>query len=99
MPTVLEDKLPVLESNTSSDIICKNLEALHSVRKNFIQVESSERIRQALRHNVSTYADESFNNGDPVYYKQEEKKWLEWSSYSPRTRRPVCFGSSWKFLF
>ena len=54
------------ESNTLIDIIRKNLEALHSARKNFIQAESSERIRRALRHNVRTYADESFNNGDPV---------------------------------
>ena len=37
MPTVLEDKLPALESNTSSHTIRKNLEALHSARKNFIQ--------------------------------------------------------------
>ena len=37
MPTVLEDKLPALESNISSDIIHKNLEALHSARKTFIQ--------------------------------------------------------------
>ena len=71
--TVLEDKLPALELNTSSDIIRKNLEALHSARKNFIQAESSEKIRRALRHNVRTYADESFNNGDPVYYKRRKK--------------------------
>ena len=45
MPTVLEDKLPALESNTSSDVIRENLEALHSAKKNFIQVQSSERIR------------------------------------------------------
>ena len=73
MPTVLEDKLPALESNTSSDIIRKNLQALHGARKNFIQAESSERIRPALRHNVRTYADESFNNGDPVYYKRTKR--------------------------
>ena len=73
MPTVLEDKLPALESNTSSDIIRKNLKALHSARKNFIQAESSERIRRALRHNVRTYADESFNNGDRVYYKRRKR--------------------------
>ena len=69
MPTVLEDKLSASESDTSSDIIRENLEALHSARKNFIQAESSERIRRALRHNVHTYADKSFNNGDTVYYK------------------------------
>ena len=34
---------------------------------------SSERIRRALRHNVRTYADESFNNGDRVYYKQRKR--------------------------
>ena len=38
MPTVLEDTLPALESNTSSDIIRKKLEALHSARKNFVRL-------------------------------------------------------------
>ena len=73
MPTVLEVKLPSLESNTSSDIIRKNLEALHSARKNFIQAESNERNIRTLRYNVGTYADESFNNGDRVYYKRSQK--------------------------
>ena len=41
MPTVLEDKLLTLESNTSSNIIRKNLKALHGAGKNFIQAESS----------------------------------------------------------
>ena len=73
MPTILEDKLQASESNTSSGIIRKNLEALHSAWKNFIQAESSERIRRALRHNVRRDADKSFNKGDPVYYKQRKR--------------------------
>ena len=43
-PTVLTDKLPALTSTTSSEIIRKNLEALHSARQNYIAAELSEKI-------------------------------------------------------
>jgi len=37
MPTVLTDLPPALENTTASDIVRKNLEALHAARKNFIE--------------------------------------------------------------
>ena len=79
-PTVLEYKVPALESNTSNDIISKILEALHTyiaLGKTSSRLSPSQGIRRALRHNVHTYADESFNNGDRVNYKQRKRS--DWS--------------------
>ena len=73
-PSLLTDKLPALEPTTSSEIIQKNMNALHSARKNFIQAENSEKIRRALRHQVRTYADEVYENGEKVYYKRKDHK-------------------------
>ena len=72
-PTVLYDKLPAMEVS-SSDIIQKNMNALHSARQNFIAAESSEKIRRALRHKVRTYADVIYENGDRVYYQRKNFK-------------------------
>ena len=47
-----------LQPATSNEIIRRNMNAMHSARQNFIEAESSERIRHALHHNVRTYADE-----------------------------------------
>ena len=64
-PSVLHDKLPALE-NSSKDIIRQTTNAIHSARRNYIAAESSERIRRALRHNVRTYSDTVYINGDRV---------------------------------
>lgn len=70
-PSVLNDRLPALETATTSDMVRINLNALHAVRKSFMEAESSERIRRALRYNVRTYADEGFVTGDCVYYRRQ----------------------------
>ena len=72
--SVLVDNLPALESTTSSDIIRKNMNAMHVARQKFIEVESSEKIRRALSHKVRSYADVAYNNGDKVYYKRKNFK-------------------------
>ena len=74
LPTVLTDLPPALELTTSSDIIRKNLNALHDARKNYIQAESSEKIRRALKHKTRTYADEVYNINDKVFYKRKNLK-------------------------
>ena len=74
LPSVLTDALPTLENSTSSDIIRKNMEAMRKARESYIQAESCKRIRRALRHNVRTYADERYCNGDKVYYRQKKFK-------------------------
>ena len=76
MPTVLTDLPPALEATTSSEIVRRNLEALHAARKNFIAAESSERVRRALRHKVRTYADQHYETGQKVFYRREGfKSW------------------------
>ena len=74
MPTVLTDLPPALENTTASDIVRKNLEALHAARKNFIEAESSERVRRALRHKVRSYADQHYESGQKVFYRREGVK-------------------------
>ena len=75
-PSVLTDLPPALNATTSSDIIRKNLEAMHSARKNHIEAESSQKIRRALRQKTRTYADESFSNDEKVFYKR--RSWKGW---------------------
>ena len=69
LPSVLTDALHAFENSTSSDIIRKNMEAMWKARERYIQAESSEHTRRALRHNVRTYADERYCNGDKGYYR------------------------------
>ena len=44
-PSVLHDKLPALCSETKSEILSDNLNAMHSARRAFVEAESDERIR------------------------------------------------------
>ena len=69
MPNVMGDKLPALE-NSSFEMIRRNMNAMHTARQAAIQVESSERIRRALRHNVRPTDTSLIKVGDKVYYKR-----------------------------
>ena len=42
-PSVLTDQLPSLEATTTSNMVRVNLNALHAVKKNFIEAESSKK--------------------------------------------------------
>ena len=76
LPSVLSDNPPAFMSPSSSKILLDNLNALHKAREAFIMSESSECIRQALRHNVRTYSNNVFVTGDSVYYKRaNDRKW------------------------
>ena len=76
LPGIMTDKLPALEGKTSSEVFAKHLNALHEARRAYIQTESNERVRRALRTKVRA-AEQTFEKGDPVFYKREGKeKWL-----------------------
>ena len=76
LPSVIIDKPPALEGTTISKQFYKHLNGLHSGRRAFIQAESSERIRRALRHQLRSHS-EMFVTGDPVFYKRESSnKWM-----------------------
>ena len=61
-----------LEPTASSDVVRKNINARCSARKNFTTTENSEKIRRALRHQVRTYVDDEYDNGDKVYFKRKD---------------------------
>ena len=73
-PSILSDKIPALESQCMSDVVSGNLKCLQVARKNFIQAESSERIRRALKSKVRSYSDEVYENGEKVYYRRKNFK-------------------------
>ena len=68
-PTVLSSELPALEK-ASTETVRDNLNAMHAARKAFIQKESSEKIKRALRHNVRTCNDSIYKNGEKVYFQR-----------------------------
>jgi transposase InsO family protein len=72
--SILTDEPPALESGTTVDVIRENMDAMHRARTAFIESESSERIRRALRHNIRTYANETYESGDKVYYRRKGYK-------------------------
>ena len=72
LPNVMRDRLPALE-NSSFEIVRRNLNAMHAARKTAIEIESSERIRRALRHNVRPTDTSRINLGDKVFYKRNNE--------------------------
>ena len=76
IPNIYNSNLPGLENVTSSEIVRRNLNALHVARQEFVKFESDERIKRALRHNVRNTCIDSLENGDEVYYKRnDENEW------------------------
>ena len=73
-PSVLTDEPPAFESSTTVDIIRENMNAMHQARQAFIESEASERIKKALRHNIRSYANERYENGESVYYRRKNYK-------------------------
>ena len=69
------DKLPALEGTTTSRIVASHLNALHSARRAYIEVESSEKVRRALKHKIRANAT-NFRMGEKVFYKRNgNNKW------------------------
>lgn len=75
IPSVIRDELPALEGTTMSEVVAKHISALHATRKAFIESESSNRIRRALRKQVRQ-KEEKYFTGEKVYYKRPDStKW------------------------
>ena len=76
LPSCLNDRPPALEGTTSSEVVAKNLNALHSARKAFIEDEATEKLRRALRHKIRPITTMIYNQGDKVFHKRVNSK--EW---------------------
>ena len=76
LPNVMTENVPALDGITSSETFAQHLNILHASRKAFIESESDERIRRALRSKIRA-SQVHFEHGDRVYYKRENHtKWL-----------------------
>ena len=75
LPNILTDGPPGWEESTVSEKLKSHLTALHECRKQFMESESSVRIKRALRAKIRC-ADISLEPGDWVYYVREgQNKW------------------------
>lgn len=76
LPNVMDERLPAFEGTTTSEAFARHINGLHAARKAYIESETSERVRRALRTKVRT-SEEKFQPGDRVFYKREHsERWL-----------------------
>ena len=76
LPGFMTDGLPALEGSTSSERLAQHLNAMHATRRAYIETESNERIRRALRGKIRA-AEDIYEQGGTVYYKREgRERWL-----------------------
>ncbi|XP_063726781.1 uncharacterized protein LOC134854457 [Symsagittifera roscoffensis] len=73
LPNVIEDRDPALECVTTSEYAREHLNLLHKSRQAYIECESSNRIKRALRTNVRS--SEEVQPSDQVFYKRSENQW------------------------
>ena len=75
-PSVLNDKLTGLSCDDDlAYTVEENLKAMRAAREACIKAESSDKIKRALTHNVPSYNNEQFENGQKVYYKRKDTRW------------------------
>ena len=74
LPSFLNDKLPALEGVSISEVVANNLNAMHAARKAFIENESSEKLRRAVRHQIRPAVAQTYQNGDLVLFKRNESQ-------------------------
>ena len=74
--SVLTDELPALNSKIDNDVVRTNMNARHAARRKWVEAESSEKIRRALRSKVRTYADVKYEQGEKVFYRKKDS--VDW---------------------
>ena len=77
IPDLYSSDLPGLQDISSSEIVRKNLNAVHKARDDFIKSQSDERVKQALRRNVNITDLNLLKDGDEVFYKRNARD--EWN--------------------
>ena len=76
IPSVMTDNLPALKGSTISSCFAQHINTLHAARQSYIEAESSERIRKALRSKMRTFAT-AFESGCRVYYNRDNSNKCE----------------------
>ena len=76
LPNLMNATPTSIEVETISECFNKHLAGLHAARRAFIESESSEKIKRALRHKIRTN-ETNFEPGDKVYYLRDKcDRWL-----------------------
>lgn len=52
LPSVAADKPPALHGTSGSMDVVQHINTMHAARKAFVEAESAERVRRALRHKL-----------------------------------------------
>ena len=63
---------PEMEDVSKADIIVKHLNAFDAARKAFIEAESNEKLRRALKAKNRVTTGITYEIGDIVYYKRKD---------------------------
>ena len=72
----LTNKPPTMEDITRSQLVLKHLNAMHAARKAFIEVESNEKLRRALKSKARVTTGLVYDLGDLFYCKRNDSdKW------------------------
>ena len=79
--SVLTDQLPALKTATNSEMIRKNLNALHAAMENVIEAVLSEKIWRSLSSSVRTYVDKGFVTGNTIMEYQTAKEGMALIKY------------------
>ena len=75
-PSNLTNNPPAMEDITYSELVSKHLCAMHEARKAFIEAESNDKLRRALKTKTRVTTGISYDLGDLVYYKRKDsEKW------------------------
>ena len=72
-PNILDNDLPALEEKPFTLTVANNLNVMHKSREAFIKVESSEKIKRALKHNIRTTNDDA-----PFYFIDNNQGQAVW---------------------
>ena len=76
LPNVVQDGPGSWESITSSETIAKHLNLLHAARKGFLQSESCQKLKTALKAKIRCM-EYIYQQGDIVYYKRaKDGRWM-----------------------
>ena len=76
LPSIMNGKIPGLNESTISEALAKHLTALHATRRAFVESESEEKLKRALRSRVRA-SETVYKRGDKVLYKRSHtEKWL-----------------------
>ena len=74
LPSALSDGLPALEGEATSSVIVEHLNTTASARKPFASVQTSAKLKKALRKPIRSYCDVIYNHNDKVFCKLPDQR-------------------------